>query len=301
MCRRRSLSSTCGFALASGPSIVLPRSRTVSVVYRRRHRPDANLTVPGVEVVGIVDQVGFGVDQLAGQPVITMMQGLGGVRALRNGGYANLATVSAESVSLVDPSPYMQGFLLSNTPLGVRSSLATTCTSYPASFRPCRIAWLGRNAHQKYPGISEGRLNRAFAVITQSPVFWFGSPWIYKRYIDVFTAGLIQQSLLGGDGRTPDAIAPCETIRIDLLDCWLAHMECSLRLVGRHDPQLTHGRVARPVDHVGDTIGDVVGLQNPQLSCRRCRCFRASDRCCASPTPSRHHLAPGHRRAHASW
>jgi NADPH dehydrogenase (quinone) len=42
-------------------------------------------------------------------------------------------------------------------------------------------------------------------IITQSPVFWFGTPWIYKKYIDeVFTAGLIQQSFLSGDGRTPD-------------------------------------------------------------------------------------------------
>lgn len=96
------------------------------------------------------------------------------------------------------------------------------------------------NAHQKYPGISEGGLNKALValiretlegrgcelrqtdieqgyaideevekhlwadlIITQSPVYWFGSPWIYKKYIDeVFTAGMIQQSFLAGDGRT---------------------------------------------------------------------------------------------------
>jgi NADPH dehydrogenase (quinone) len=98
------------------------------------------------------------------------------------------------------------------------------------------------NAHQKYPGISEGRMNkslvdiiatemeakghtishtyieqgydiaqevqkhlRADIIITQSPVFWFGNPAIYKKYIDeVFTAGMVQQSFLAGDGRTPD-------------------------------------------------------------------------------------------------
>lgn len=98
------------------------------------------------------------------------------------------------------------------------------------------------NAHQKYPGISEGKLNNTFTalikdemtnkgyevretyieqgynidkevqkhlwadiVITQSPMFWFGAPWIYKKYVDeVFTAGMIQQSFISGDGRTSD-------------------------------------------------------------------------------------------------
>lgn len=40
-------------------------------------------------------------------------------------------------------------------------------------------------------------------IILQSPVYWFGSPWIYKKYIDeVFTAGMFQKSFLDGDGRT---------------------------------------------------------------------------------------------------
>ena len=96
------------------------------------------------------------------------------------------------------------------------------------------------NAHQFYEGFSEGKLNKtmfgvtkdeleangfevkatyiekgydinkevknhlwADIIITQSPVYWFGTPWIYKKYIDeVFTAGLVQQSLLVDDGRT---------------------------------------------------------------------------------------------------
>ncbi len=42
-------------------------------------------------------------------------------------------------------------------------------------------------------------------IILQSPVFWFGMPWIYKKYVDeVFTAGMFQQSFLSGDGRTRD-------------------------------------------------------------------------------------------------
>jgi len=96
------------------------------------------------------------------------------------------------------------------------------------------------NAHQRYEGLAEGKLNQtmfdvikekmgsnghevkethiekgydineevekhlwADAIITQSPVYWFGTPWIYKKYIDeVFTSGLVQQSLIVDDGRT---------------------------------------------------------------------------------------------------
>ncbi len=96
------------------------------------------------------------------------------------------------------------------------------------------------NTHQKYEGVAEGKLNQtmvevmkeelevkgcevkitnvekgydvneevdkhiwADVIITQSPVYWFGSPWIHKKYIDeVFTAGLFQQRLVVDDGRT---------------------------------------------------------------------------------------------------
>ncbi|WP_252120285.1 NAD(P)H-dependent oxidoreductase [Symbiopectobacterium purcellii] len=98
------------------------------------------------------------------------------------------------------------------------------------------------NAHQTYSGLSEGALNREYValikdemdkkgyhiqqtyiekgynineevqkhlwadiIITQSPVFWFGTPWIYKKYVDeVFTAGMRQQSFLIDDGRIPN-------------------------------------------------------------------------------------------------
>jgi len=98
------------------------------------------------------------------------------------------------------------------------------------------------NTHQFYEGISTGRLNKTMAgiireemekrgyevrqtdieqgydvdaevqkhvwadlIILQSPVYWFGMPWIYKKYVDeVFTAGMFQQSFLVGDGRTRD-------------------------------------------------------------------------------------------------
>lgn len=96
------------------------------------------------------------------------------------------------------------------------------------------------NAHQFYQGFAEGRLNKtmidvmkdeletrgcevkltyiekgyeideevkkhlwADVIITQSPVYWFGTPWICKKYIDeVFTAGLVQQNLVADDGRS---------------------------------------------------------------------------------------------------
>ncbi len=96
------------------------------------------------------------------------------------------------------------------------------------------------NAHQRYEGFAEGKLNQtmvdvmkaeleangcevkltgiekgydineevekhlwADVIITQSPIYWFGSPWIYKKYVDeVFTTALVQQSLIVDDGRT---------------------------------------------------------------------------------------------------
>lgn len=101
------------------------------------------------------------------------------------------------------------------------------------------------NAHQFYQGFAPGKLNKTMAgrlreemehrgyqvmqtvieegydidaevqkhvaadiIILQSPVYWFGTPWSYKKYVDeVFTAGLIQQRLLVGDGRTRDDAA----------------------------------------------------------------------------------------------
>lgn len=96
------------------------------------------------------------------------------------------------------------------------------------------------NAHQFHEGISPGNLNQlltrtikaemeaqgfsvkqtnieqgydvteevdkhvwADIIILQAPVYWFGAPWIYKKYADeVFTAGLVQQKLIIDDGRT---------------------------------------------------------------------------------------------------
>ncbi len=96
------------------------------------------------------------------------------------------------------------------------------------------------NAHQRYEGFSEGKLNETFVnvaketlelmgwevktsyiekgydiekeiskhewadiVITQTPVYWFNAPWKYKKYVDeVFTIALTQGRILIDDGRT---------------------------------------------------------------------------------------------------
>ncbi|MDH6251973.1 modulator of drug activity B [Chryseobacterium sp. H1D6B] len=99
---------------------------------------------------------------------------------------------------------------------------------------------LSINTHLTYPNWSEGLLNDAFnqkakdffetegfevletkvedgyspeeevekhleasIVILQTPVNWFGAPWIYKKYVDeVFNSGLHSAKFLSGDGRT---------------------------------------------------------------------------------------------------
>jgi modulator of drug activity B len=96
------------------------------------------------------------------------------------------------------------------------------------------------NAHLNYPNWSEGTLNRSMSevardyfteqghevvetdieagydpeeevqkhvaadlVILQTPINWFGAPWIYKKYVDeVFNSGLHSKILLDNDGRT---------------------------------------------------------------------------------------------------
>lgn len=96
------------------------------------------------------------------------------------------------------------------------------------------------DTHLTYPNWTEGNLNKAFIqkakdffsargdeiietkvetgynpeeevekhlntdlVILQTPVNWFGAPWIYKKYVDeVFNSGLHSQKFLSGDGRT---------------------------------------------------------------------------------------------------
>ncbi|KLT67032.1 NAD(P)H-dependent oxidoreductase [Pedobacter sp. BMA] len=96
------------------------------------------------------------------------------------------------------------------------------------------------NTHLTYPNWSEGTLNASFhkkakdffiahnfeiletkvedgydaneevekhlqadIIILQTPVNWFGAPWIYKKYVDeVFNSGLMSAKFLVGDGRT---------------------------------------------------------------------------------------------------
>lgn len=65
-------------------------------------KPDPFPYVPGVEVVGEVVELGAGVRHLEpGTLVITMMQGLGGVKAKRPGGYSELVTVDADQLAML--------------------------------------------------------------------------------------------------------------------------------------------------------------------------------------------------------
>ena len=44
-------------------------------------------------------------------------------------------------------------------------------------------------------------------IILQTPINWFGAPWIYKKYVDeVFNSGLMSAKFLMGDGRTREDI-----------------------------------------------------------------------------------------------
>lgn len=98
------------------------------------------------------------------------------------------------------------------------------------------------NTHLTYPNWSEGTLNASFhqkakdfftannfkiletkvedgydaneevekhleadIIILQTPINWFGAPWIYKKYADeVFNSGLMSAKFLVGDGRTEE-------------------------------------------------------------------------------------------------
>jgi NADPH2:quinone reductase len=58
--------------------------------------------IPGIEAVGEVVAAGADVVSVpVGANVVTMMQGLGGVRALRSGGYAEHVTVAADAVAVI--------------------------------------------------------------------------------------------------------------------------------------------------------------------------------------------------------
>lgn len=63
-------------------------------------RPDPFPYIPGLEVTGEVVEVGHSVSEfLIGDRIITMMQGLGGVRAERPGGYAEYVTICAAAAA----------------------------------------------------------------------------------------------------------------------------------------------------------------------------------------------------------
>jgi NADPH2:quinone reductase len=75
--------------------------------------------VPGVEAVGEIEAVGDDVRGVRpGDRVITMMQGLGGVRGERPGGYSTHVTVDADSVASfpADIDPLLMAALSGRSP-----------------------------------------------------------------------------------------------------------------------------------------------------------------------------------------
>jgi NADPH2:quinone reductase len=65
-------------------------------------RPDPFPYTPGLEVIGDVVEIGSAVSRVrVGERVVTMMQGLGGVRARRPGGYAEYVVMAADAAAPV--------------------------------------------------------------------------------------------------------------------------------------------------------------------------------------------------------
>ena len=59
----------------------------------------------------------------------------------------------------------------------------------------------GRSPQHEYAEVQ----NHVWAdvIVLQSPVYWFGMPRIYKKYVDeVFTAGMMKGAFITGDCRT---------------------------------------------------------------------------------------------------
>ena len=64
--------------------------------------PDPFPYTPGLEVAGVVDAVGAGVERVApGERVITMMQHLGGIWGERPGGYGSTVVVAADTLATI--------------------------------------------------------------------------------------------------------------------------------------------------------------------------------------------------------
>ena len=96
---------------ALGPREVRVKTEFAAVNYIDLHIRAGNAPIlsasplpytPGMEVVGLIDETGAEAGEWKrGQRVITMMQGLAGVRAERDGGYADFVTVEADTLVAV--------------------------------------------------------------------------------------------------------------------------------------------------------------------------------------------------------
>ncbi|EJL65846.1 NAD(P)H-dependent oxidoreductase [Flavobacterium sp. CF136] len=126
--------------------------------------------------------------------------------------------------------------LITMLSFGMKSIGQTTPSK--AAIKPKTVLII--NAHLTYPGLSEGKLNKAFfdkakefflsqnfkvletkvesgynideevekhlqadIIILQTPVNWISTPWIYKKYVDeVFTSAMFSKKFISGDGRS---------------------------------------------------------------------------------------------------
>jgi NADPH2:quinone reductase len=102
-------------------------------------RPDPFPYTPGLEVVGDIVEIGASVSMFGvGDRVITMMQGLGGVRARRPGGYAEYVVMAKDAAAPI-----------------------------PADLDPCDVAALGLAAVTAFEGLRKlGRLEGRRIAIT---------------------------------------------------------------------------------------------------------------------------------------
>jgi NADPH dehydrogenase (quinone) len=128
--------------------------------------------------------------------------------------------------------------LITMLSIGIKAAAQTQSTASSKVAKQKTVLLI--NAHLAYPGLSEGKLNKAFfdkardffisqsyivletkieagytvdeevekhlqadIIILQTPVNWISTPWIYKKYIDeVFTSGMVSQKFISGDGRS---------------------------------------------------------------------------------------------------
>ncbi len=133
--------------------------------------------VPGLELCGVVEEVGPGVSGLAaGDPVITMMQRLGGIHGTRAGGYQERAVVPADTLARVPASleleragelglPAVTALLAIQGALDVRAGQRVLVHAATSAVGMCAVQLLAaRGCHVIATGTRPGKLERVRAL-----------------------------------------------------------------------------------------------------------------------------------------